>query len=328
MNSYVLGIDLGGTKVMAAAFDGEGNILSRARAKTLAWRDSEEVFETIARTGQNALERAGVGPDQLVALGIGSPGPLDPETGTIIESANLNMDNVPLGLRLAERFGCPVVVENDVNAGVYGEFRAGAARGANDVVGLFIGTGIGGGIIVNGSLYHGYSKNAGEIGHIIIKANGPRCGCGNRGCLEALASRVAMTRDIRKAIKHGTKTALSKLPDGKGELINSRALKRAFDKGDKVAAKVVNYAARYIGISIGSLVNLLSPEVVVLGGGVIEAFGRKMMDPIEEAAREVGFEFLMRDVRIVRAELGDDAGMVGAALLAREALNHGHVAKQ
>ncbi|HXG65945.1 MAG TPA: ROK family protein [Blastocatellia bacterium] len=318
MNSYVLGMDLGGTKVMAAAFDSEGNILSRARAKTLAWRDSEEVFETIARTGQNALERAGVSPDQLVALGIGSPGPLDPETGTIIESANLNMDNFPLGLRLAERFGCPVVVENDVNAGVYGEFRAGAARGANDVVGLFIGTGIGGGIIINGSLYHGYSKNAGEIGHIIIKANGPRCGCGNRGCLEALASRVAMTRDIRKAIKHGTKTALSKLPNGKGELINSRALKRAFDKGDKVAAKVVNNAARYIGISIGSLVNLLSPEVVVLGGGVIEAFGRKMMGPIEEAAREVGFEFLMRDVRIVRAELGDDAGMVGAALLARE----------
>jgi glucokinase len=270
--------------------------------------------------GRQALERAGLESDHISALGIGAPGPLDPEAGRIIEAANLKFRNFPLGPRLAGEFNCPVTLDNDVNAGVYGEFIAGAARDAKHVIGLFIGTGIGGGIIINGELYHGFSGNAGEFGHMILKAEGPRCGCGRRGCLEALASRAGMTRELRKAIRRGEKTRLARLLDKKNENISSRDLKRAFDAGDELTRKVVLRAAKHIGIAIGSLVNVLGPEVVVLGGGVIEAFGGPLLDLIDRGARKVAFEIAVKDVRIVQAELGDDAGMIGAAMLARRSL--------
>ncbi|HET9529254.1 MAG TPA: ROK family protein [Blastocatellia bacterium] len=320
MISYILGLDLGGTKVSAAVLDGEGNIISRARAKTRAWRDDEEVFATISRVGHRAVERAGIPVTRLSALGIGTPGPLDPVSGYIIEAANLRFRNFPLGPRLAEEFGCPVTVDNDVNAGLYGELKMGAARGANDVIGLFIGTGIGGGIIANGELYHGFSRNAGEFGHMIIQAEGPRCGCGRRGCIEAIASRTAMTRDLKKAIKRGEKSQLAKLLEKKNENITSRDLKQAFDDGDQLATKTVLRTAKYLGIAIGSLINVFGPQVVVLGGGVIEAFGQSLIERIDRAARKIAFEFAIKDVRIIKAELGDDAGVIGAAMLARRSL--------
>ncbi|HKQ05149.1 MAG TPA: ROK family protein [Blastocatellia bacterium] len=318
MANHILGIDLGGTKVMAAVFDASGNIVSRARAKTRAWRDNELVFQTVARTAEQAIERAGITRDDLRALGIGAPGPLDPDTGIIVESANMTLRNFPLGPRLAEAFHCPAIVENDVNAGTYGEYRKGAARGARHVLGVFVGTGIGGGIIADGALYHGFSKNAGEIGHIIIKAGGPRCGCGNRGCWEALASRTAMTRDIRKAIRRGDKTLLNAKLKQDTDLISGGDLGKAYRAGDKLVVKIMNRAARLIGAGIGSLVNVLSPEVVVLGGGVVEAMGDDFAGRIDEAARDTAFDFMTRDLRIVRAALGDDAGVTGAALLAQE----------
>ncbi|HEV8483272.1 MAG TPA: ROK family protein [Blastocatellia bacterium] len=318
MSSFVLGIDLGGTKVSAGVLDADGKVFCRERAKTKAWRDSSEIFATIARVGHRAIREAGVDSSQIAAVGIGSPGPLDPDTGYVIESANVNFHNFPLGPKLAEEFGCPVVVANDVDAGTYGEFRLGSARGARDVLGVFIGTGIGGGLIVNGALYHGFSKNAGEIGHIVIKAGGPRCNCGNRGCLEALASRTAMARDIRKAIKRGRKTMLARLSGRKLDSIPSSAIKEAFEAGDHLVTRVVERAADYIGIAIGSVVNLIGPEVVVLGGGVIEALGAPLIDRIDRVARKVAFDFAIKDVRFVRSELGDDAGIIGAAMLARE----------
>ncbi len=188
------------------------------------------------------------------------------------------------------------------------------------VLGVFVGTGIGGGIIANGALYHGFSKNAGEIGHIIVKAGGPRCGCGNRGCWEALASRTAMTRDIRKAIRRGDKTRLKEKLKQETELISGSDLGKAYRADDKLVVKIMNRAARLLGVGIGSLVNVLSPEVVVLGGGVIEAMGDDFVARIDEAARDIAFEFMVKDLRIVRAALGDDAGVTGAAMLAREAV--------
>jgi glucokinase len=320
MKSHILGIDLGGTKVMAAVFDAKGEIVSRARAKTKAWRDDEMVFQTVARTAEQAMGRAGITLDDLRAIGIGAPGPLDPDTGVIVESANMKLRNFPLGPRLAEAFDCPAIVENDVNAGTYGEYRAGAGRGARNLLGVFVGTGIGGGIIADGALYHGFTKNAGEIGHIIIKADGPRCGCGNRGCWEALASRTAMTRDIRKAIRRGDKTMLKEKLKQETDLISGSDLGKAYRAGDKLVVKIMNRAARMIGAGIGSLVNVLSPEVVVLGGGVVEAMGDDFVGRIDEAVRDVAFGFMVKDMRIVRAALGDDAGVTGAALLARGAI--------
>jgi glucokinase len=320
MKSHILGIDLGGTKVLAAVLDQNGTIIARARAKTRAWRDDEEVFHTITQTGRRALGKAGVDQDHLAAIGIGSPGPIDFDTGCIIETANLRFRNFPLGPRVAEEFGRPAILENDVNAAVYGELRAGAARGARDVLGVFVGTGIGGGLILNGALYRGFSTGAGEIGHMIVEAGGPRCGCGNRGCLEAAASRTAITRDIRKAIKRGYRGAVTTALNSDTDQLSGKDLKTAYDAGDKLVERVIHRAAKKIGIGIGSLLNVLGLEMIVLGGGVIEAFGESFVERIERSARHIAFEINAKDVKIVRAELGDDAGVIGSAILAREAL--------
>ena len=320
MSSHVLGIDLGGTKVLAAVIDAEGRIVGRARAKTQAWREDEEVFETIARTGHRAVERAGITPRQIAAVGIGAPGPIDFDTGYIIEAANLRLKNFPLGPRLAREFNRPTFVENDVNAGLYGEFKAGAARGASEVLGVFVGTGIGGGLVLNGALYRGFSKGAGEIGHIIVQAGGPRCGCGNRGCFEAVASRTAISRDIRNAIKRPGRSALGKALAKQNGLLSGKELKAAYDSEDELVRKIAHRAAKFIGIGIGSLLNVLGAEMVVLGGGVIEAFGDDFVERIRRATRDIAFDVNFKNATITRAELGDDAGVIGAAMLARESL--------
>jgi len=321
MSLHILGIDLGGTKVLAAVIDADGNIVSRARAKTQAWRDDEEVFDTIARTGHRAIEKAGVSGSKIAAVGIGAPGPIDFETGYIIEAANLRLKNFPLGPRIAAEFDRPTIVENDVNAGLYGEFKAGAARGASEVLGVFIGTGIGGGLVLNGALYRGFSKGAGEVGHIIVQSGGPRCGCGNRGCFEAVASRTAISRDIRNAIKRPGRSALAKTLTKQNVLLSGKELKAAYDAGNELVRKTVHRAAKSIGIGIGSLLNLLGAEMVVLGGGVIEAFGDDFVERIRRSTQDIAFDVNFRNSRIVRAELGDDAGVIGAAMLARESLS-------
>ena len=305
---------------MAAVLDRDGQIISRARAKTRGWRDDDDVFATIAGVGHRAMEEAGVDQDHLAAVGIGAPGPIDFETGHIIETANLRFKNFPLGPRIAEEFGRPTIIENDVNAGIYGELKAGAAVGATDVLGVFIGTGIGGGLILNGGLYRGFNKGAGEIGHIIVKAGGPRCGCGNRGCLEAVASRTAITRDIRNAIKRGKHSVVSRKVTNKNTVLSGKDLKAAYDSGDELVIKIVHRAAQLIGIGIGSLLNVLGSEMVVLGGGVVEAFGDDFVKRVERTARKTAFEINSRNVKIIRTQLGDDAGVIGAAALAREAL--------
>jgi glucokinase len=320
MSSYVLGIDLGGTKIEAAVFDGDGKIIGRFRDKTEAFRPEDEVFERIVNVAMQAVANAQVEAKQIDTIGIGSPGPLDPDTGTIVETANLPFKNFPLGPKLSERFNnCPVVLNNDVDAGTYGEFKAGAAQGVQFALGVFVGTGIGGGLIIDGKAYNGFNKNAAEIGHIIIKAGGPKCGCGNLGCMEAFASRTALARDIKKAIKSGKKTLMTKKIDKKTGTITSGDIKECYEAGDEVVKRMVNRAAKYLGIGIGSLVNVLSPEVIVFGGGVVEALGEPFLQRIEKEIRKNAFAFSMKNVRIVRAHLGDDAGITGAALLAREA---------
>ena len=319
MGAYTLGIDLGGTKIFAVVFNPELEILSHTRTKTEAWRGEEEVINTIIQTAHDSLKEAGVSKDQLCAIGIGSPGPLDPDTGVIIESANLKFENFPLGERLSKEFGLPVLVENDVNAATYGEFKRGSARGTKNVIGAFLGTGIGGGLIVDGKLLHGSSKNAGEIGHTIVQAGGPRCGCGRRGCMEAFGSRTGIVRELRRRVKSGEKTRLEKAIKKKAAEVTSTDLKKAYDAGDKVVQKTILWAAKHVGIGLGSLVNALGPEMIVLGGGMIEAFGDDLIEPIDKALRKTAFEFTTKDLKLVRAELGDNAGVIGAALLAREA---------
>ena len=321
-DDYVVGVDMGGTKILAAVIDAKGEIVQQAKRATKPKKGPEEVIERITRCIREAIDGAELKPSQIRAIGIGSPGPLDPETGVIIFAPNLGWSNVPLKAKLEANLSIPTFVDNDVNVGTLGEYAFGAGRGVKNLVGIFVGTGIGGGIILDGKLFHGVNKTAGEVGHMIVEVKGPRCGCGNFGCLEAVASRTAITRDLQKAIlKKGKKSKLTELNGGNLDLIRSKAIARAVKHGDKPTIKVVQRAAKYLGISVASIVHFLNPEMVVLGGGVVEAMGDSLLDPIRHAAAEYALPTTMDGVQIVAATLGDNAGVIGASVLARERLS-------
>lgn len=318
MSANVIGVDMGGTKILSAVIDAEGNILGTAKVPTKADRGASEVIDRIARSVQKAIDKSGVASDSIQAIGIGAPGPLDPATGVVIFAPNLGWRDVPLKTELETRTGFPTFVDNDVNVGTLGEHAFGAGQGFQDVVGIFVGTGIGGGIILKGELFHGASKTAGEIGHIIVKAGGPRCGCGTRGCLEAIASRTAMTKQFQKAIKKGQKSVLSELTGGDLTAIRSGVLAKAIRLNDKLTLKVFKKVTKYLGIGIGSIVNFLNPEMIVLGGGVVEALDDTFLDDIRAAAEKYALPNTLSGVQIVPAKLGDNSAILGAAALARQ----------
>ena len=319
MSTNVVGVDMGGTKILSAVIDAEGNILGTAKVSTKADAGTSVVIDRIAASIQQAIGKSGVTAASIEAVGIGAPGPLDPETGVVIFAPNLGWRDVPLKAELEARVGIPTFVDNDVNVGTLGEHAFGAGKGVQNIVGIFVGTGIGGGIILHGELFHGASKTAGEIGHIIVKADGPKCGCGVRGCLEALASRTAMTKQLQKAIeKKGKKSVISKLTDGDLSAIRSGVLAKAIRSNDKLTLKVFKKATKYLGIGIGSIVNFLNPEMIILGGGVVEALDDTFLDNIRAAAEKYALPNTLDGVQIVRAKLGDNSGILGAAALARQ----------
>ncbi|MXZ00708.1 ROK family glucokinase [Candidatus Poribacteria bacterium] len=319
MSTNVVGVDMGGTKILSAVVDAEGNILGTAKVSTKADEGTSVVIDRIADSIQKAIDKSGVNEVSIEAIGIGAPGPLDPATGVVIFAPNLGWRDVPLKAELEGRTGIPTFVDNDVNVGTLGEHAFGAAQGVQNVVGIFVGTGIGGGIILNGELFHGASKTAGEIGHIIVKAGGPRCGCGTRGCLEAIASRTAMAKQFRKAIKKkGKKSVLTKLTDGDLGVIRSGVLVKAIRANDKLTLKVFKKATKYLGIGVGSIVNFLNPDMIVLGGGVVEALDDTFIDNIRTYAEKYALPNTLNGVQIVPAKLGDNSGILGAAALARQ----------
>ena len=319
MGANVIGVDMGGTKILSAVIDADGNILGTAKVPTKADKGASEVIDRIANSIRKAIDKSGVASESIQAVGIGAPGPLDPATGVVIFAPNLGWRDVPLKAELEARTGFPTFVDNDVNVGTLGEHVFGAGRGVQNVVGIFVGTGIGGGIILHGELFHGASKTAGEVGHIIVKADGPRCGCGTRGCLEAIASRTAMTKQFRKAIlKKGKKSVISKLTDGDLGAIRSGVLAKAICLNDKLTLKIFKKVTKYLGIGIGSIVNFLNPEMIVLGGGVVEALDDTFLDDIRAAAKKYSLPNTLDGVQIVRAALGDNSGILGAAALARQ----------
>lgn len=316
----VIGIDLGGTKILAAAVDASGVILGRAKRKTKAEGGVDAVVGRMVTAARRAAEAASLPWSEVAAVGVGSPGPLDPDTGVVAFAPNLGWHDVPLRDLLEAEFGVPVAVDNDVNVGTLGEARLGAGVGKSDIVGIFVGTGIGGGIISRGRLLRGFRGTAGEIGHMVIDIGGAKCSCGSRGCLEAMASRNAILREIRESVRLGRKTVLARDGDGVLPQVRSRELAEAAANGDEVVLKALKGAARSLGVAVGSLANLLNPEVFVIGGGVIEAVGEVMLPRIAKEARKHAMEATFAGVEIVAAALGDDAGVLGASFLAREAL--------
>jgi glucokinase len=322
----VIGIDLGGTKILAGVVNAEGKILGSAKRATKAEGGAEAVIERVARTAREAAKAAGLALDAVAGVGMGAPGPLDPDQGVVLHTPNMpGWENVPLARLVSEQLGVPAFIGNDVDLGTLGEFALGAGRGAQHVVGIFVGTGIGGGLILNGELWQGWRRAAAEIGHTIVLADGPYCGCGNRGCLEAVASRTAIERDIWAGVKAGRESLIPELLKGeeRGRL-TSGALAEAWRRGDTLVADVLGRVQFYLGLGIASAVNLVDPERVILGGGVVEAFGEDFLPPIRRVAYQ---NFINKrdatSVKIVAARLGDQAGLLGAAVYAQRKLARG-----
>ena len=315
----VVGVDIGGTKMMAVVYDHNFKKLGTCRKKS---RDKDGASESrIITVIQEALQQAGN--PAVKGIGVGSPGPLDPNTGVIIDTPNLGWKNFPLADLLRDTFHAPVVVDNDVNVGVYGEWRFSELRSCRHLLGVFPGTGIGGGIIIDGKILHGFSGAAGEIGHMTLMPDGPFCGCGKRGCLEALASRLAIAKEAAALAARGDAPYLLANCGTDLNAIRSGALARSIEAGDKMVEAEVRKAAYYIGIGAANLINILSPEAVVLGGGLVEAMETLMLEEVRRAVETHAMPFLRENVKICAAALGDDAVVMGAAQLIAEHLAGG-----
>ncbi|MBK7406493.1 MAG: ROK family protein [Phycisphaerales bacterium] len=323
MERPIIGIDLGGTNMQVGVVRHDARksgaskaILGSARKKTKAEDGLDSVINRITEAVNEACQAAGVALQDLGGLGIGAPGAVDPGKGIVLEAVNLRWNDVKLAKILSERLGLPVVVDNDVNVAVYGEWVLGAARGSGSVLGVWVGTGIGGGLILNGQLYYGHHMTAGEIGHMLIFPNNPP---GSRS-LEHNCSRTAVVERIVRLIQSNQPSMLSEITGEKYEKIKSKALAQAYEAGDELTRRVVDDAARLVGDQVGSVVTLLSLERVVLGGGLTEAIGEPFVKGVREATRAVAFPDVCKKVEVVASELLDNAGLLGAAMIAVDRL--------
>ncbi|HLC16657.1 MAG TPA: ROK family protein [Thermodesulfovibrionia bacterium] len=312
--TFSVGIDLGGTKLLACLIDENWQVKEEVKKKTRPERGPQAVVERIVEVVDALIEKSGQTKDSLKAIGIGVPGTVDSVSGTVIYAPNMpGWSQIPIGAMLHERLTLPVAVGNDVNMGLFGEHHFGAARGYNYVVGVFVGTGVGGGLIVEGKLVHGANNLAGEFGHMVIqrKLNGRICGCGNRGCLEAYAGRKSIVQKI--ASRRDTDGYSSMLKGMDFDALTSGKLNKALKQNDRLVTKTIKTACKDIGSGIASLLNILDPEVIVLGGGVIEAMADFMFPLIQQAVKEHTLSYDTRKTHIVLSQLGDHAVALGAA---------------
>uniref|UniRef100_A0A7C2NXK1 ROK family protein n=1 Tax=Schlesneria paludicola TaxID=360056 RepID=A0A7C2NXK1_9PLAN len=315
---YWLGFDLGGTKMHAVLFDAQFKPVARRRKKTRGHEGADAGIERITATVLKLLDDVQASPDQLHGIGVGAPGPVDMDAGLIHEAPNLGWKNVPLRELLHKEFGCPVAVCNDVDVGVYGEYRFGAARGARTVLGVFPGTGIGAGLVYEGHIFRGRNSSCLEMGHMPVVADGAPCGCGRRGCLETVASRLSMSAEIAKAAYRGQAPYLLRVAGTDLANIRSGVLAESIEAGDTVVESIVRDGARHLGTALGGVVNLLLPDVVVLGGGLVEALPDLFLEEVGAELRQRVMPAFESSLVVKVAELGDDAGVMGAAAWARQ----------
>jgi len=316
-SEHVVGVDIGGTKIYAGVFNSSLECIGKARVSTKAERGHEAVIERIVRCVLDAVDECDLKPDQIKGVGVGAPGAVDSENGRVIFAPNLEWKDVGLKKALEKQLGAPVFLENDCNICTLGVYETELKRKPQSVVGIFLGTGIGGGLILNGEIYSGFNRTAGEIGHMVLEVSGPKCACGNNGCFEALASRSALFRKIQTAVKDGQKTILTDMLGPDLEDLRSGDLRKAIRRGDKFVDHIVEEAAEYTGIAVANMINLINPEVVVLGGGVIEALEDEMMSIIVETATEYALSGTAKGIEIMASKLGDDAGISGGAVTAK-----------
>jgi glucokinase len=314
------GIDLGGTKIQAVVVNGRGTVIGEARHPTPTSGGPPAVTAEMAATLAEAAEAAGAETSSLASVGVGSPGMIDTAVGTVTSARNLSdwIDPFPLASELSKAVGgAPVSLGNDVSVATDAEFKLGAGKPYKSILGVFWGTGVGGGIVLNGKAWNGRGAAA-EIGHMVVKKDGAQCPCGRKGCLEAYAGRGSMEAKARREVEDGRKTDLFKIMEKRGRTrLTSGVWARAIDAGDELAIELVERAISYLGAGIGSAVNLLDPEAVVIGGGLGVRFG----DPYVERIRKAMMPHVFADDRppeVLLASLGDLGGAVGAALLRPE----------
>jgi len=308
-----VGVDLGGTKIHTVVATPEGEVLGEDRRPTDAAEGPDAVLGRLIASIRRALASAGPPSGEIAGAGISSPGPCDPRRGVVTNAPNLpGWHEIPIARIVSEQLGVPALLENDANAACYGEFRFGAGRGHQHIVYVTLGTGIGGGIIIDGKIYEGASGAAGEVGHIIIDQDGPPCNCGGRGCLEALASGPAIARAAQAAVEAGRSPALAQLAAGAS--LTPELVLQAAEAGDATAREVIERAGYQLGLGLVGLLNVFDPQALILGGGLL-GLGDLYLEPALRLARERPFAQIVADVTIVTATLGERAGALGAAAL-------------
>jgi len=308
----VLGLDLGGTNMVGAALTIEGELVAKSKMPTEASGGLEHVLGRMSKCLLDVLEKSARKQEDVLAAGVGAPGPLNQQTGVVYTPPNLpGWKDVPLADELHKRLNVRAFIENDANCAAYGENWLGAGRDFKDLICLTLGTGVGGGIILDNELVRGVDGTAGEIGHLIIETEGRKCNCGSHGCLEQYGSATGIVTTARQIIEQGEKTVLTEMVPDLTKL-TAKDVSVAMEQGDEVARRVITQTGEFLGVGIASLVNLLNPQVVVLCGGVIAA-GEALFEPIRQTVKKRAFEVPGKRARIVPSVLGDDAGVIGAA---------------
>jgi glucokinase len=313
---FIVGVDLGGTNIVVGALSSDGTRSFGVRSEpTHSERGADAVVDRIVAMIEQAIaetmEATGAPRRDFLGIGVGAPGPLDRDEGIVVVAPNLGWQNFPLRAVVGDRVRLPVTLDNDANCATVGEWWQGAARGGRNVVGMTIGTGIGGGLILDGQLYHGSSDVAGEIGHTTIDVTGRYCRCGNYGCLEAYASGPAIAMRAREALERDESSLLSQLVNGQLERITAAVVYDAANRGDSMAREIVRDTAVFLGAGIANLLNVFNPDVVVIAGGVTQA-GDTLFEPLRAEVRRRAFRPAVEAARIVPGILPGTAGVVGA----------------
>jgi glucokinase len=315
MSKVTLGIDLGGTGIKLALVDGRGKLSKTIRFLTPAKKDPEAVANQIAEQAQAMIDWAGR--NRIIGIGVGSAGDIDPVSGMVRISPNLRWNQVPLKALLSRRLKYPIQVENDANAAAWAAYAVEGKRRVKNLICITVGTGIGGGIIIDGKLYRGTTGSAGEIGHTTLYPEGVPCNCGNQGCVERYVGAKAMAAEARRAIDSGERTLMSRLIKNDLSKISPLIIADAARRGDRLALQLWEQAGERLGITLASMVNVLNPEWIVIAGGLSRA-GRLLLDPLRRTILKHSFPTPAKAVKLVVSKLDQDLGMVGAGLLAHE----------
>jgi len=308
---YKICLDIGGTKILGAIFNEKKEIIYRLKKKTKKDGDSSDNIENvIISVVDEMLKESGISKKEVAAIAAGAPGVINQETGVVLFSPNLPWRDYDIKGSIEKKTGIPFFIGNDVNVGVLGEYIYGAAKGFKNVVGFFVGTGMGGGLILDGKLFSGHQFKGAEYGHMILDPEGPLCGCGQRGCLEAFSSKKGMSAYIMQQASRGRESMLTdNIENG---VFKSKMLKKALAANDDVAVEAVDRACHYLAIATGNMINTISPDVVVYGGGVIEAVGDIFLEKILKEVDRYCMPSIRSTVELKIAALGDDSILYGA----------------